>query len=409
MAILQVDSNGEAPKNAKIGDIVVTNGGSYEVVDVTGMNADQIQAAGIGYNPSSKLYSKKVSSITTKDLALQNYNTANQWLQQANTQAKQQLTSDYNTNLSNAMQSYNTNLSGLKQQANSVNQNYYDSVRQAKTDAYNAGKASMAGAVNRGMTNSSQSQAAANSLLYSVGTTMADLNSERNTLLNDIYTNINTLTQNYNIHLDELEKNKLAEELNSLSNNQLSYLVQIMAIDEYNADAYNNYRNQQMQMEWQSAENQKDRDHDIYMFGLQNKGNGGNGGNSGNNVSNGISSGGYNQAQATRLIDKALANGTITENEAKVLAGLMEDADVGLISYDAVVQQLNQYANTQKGTSSASGMLDRIVYGGGRNPYAWISGAVPASSVNQNSQYNGSRLEDLLYPNRTNPLITVGR
>ena len=378
MAILQVDSSGNAPKNAKTGDIVVTNGGSYEVVDVTGMSADQIKSAGIGYNPSSKLYSKKVSSITTKDLALQNYNTANQWLQQANTQAKQQLTSDYNTNLSNAMQSYNTNLSGLKQQANTVNQNYDDSVRQAKTDAYNAGKASMAGAVNRGMTNSSQAQAAANSLLYSVGTTMSDLNSERNTLLNDIYTNINTLTQNYNIQLDELEKNKLAEELNSLSNNQLSYLAQIMAIDEYNADAYNNYRNQQMQMEWQSAENQKDRDHDIYMFGLQNSGNSGNGGNGGGQT--------IPSAEAILPLingaDPALQQELVDYYNSVVAGrpGYTMDEFWRKLNGEDVPEDSN--ANTSANTST--GLITNMFsmpYDAGRNPYTFSRGTYTGSPL----------------------------
>ena len=213
-------------------------------------------------------------------LGLLDYSTADKWLEEANANAKQQLEADYNTNVANAQQTYNTNLADLNKQVNETDSNFTQSVRDAQQNAYYAGQASMQGAVGRGMTNSSQAQAAANSLLYGAGETMANLNLERNTLLDNIYTNINTLTQNHNIQLDELEKNRLAEELSMLSDNQLAYLDKIMAIDEYNATAKNNYNAMQTEMAWQSSEAQKDRDfnsaeaekdrnHDIYMQNLK--------------------------------------------------------------------------------------------------------------------------------------------
>lgn len=343
MAHHEVDEYGNAPKNAGIGDYITTAGGTYEIVDGASMTPEERSAQGIGYNPTSGLYSKKVSGITTSELSYQNYNTANQWKQQADRHVKQQLKADYETNLSNAMQGYNTNLAGLKNQETETKENYEQNVRDAQEAAYYSGQASMAGAANRGMANSAQSQAAANSLLYGVGNTMAELNSDKNMLLDKIYTNINTLTQNYNIQLDELERNKLAQELSMLSDNQLNYLAQVMNIDEFNADAYNNYRNQQMQMEWQSAENQKNRDHDIYMFGLQNGGYGGNGDNGNTNERDA-----YNLETALLNMDYPFTPQQLQDLERK-----LEGIRLGYVTVEDYQRTLNSYINSPSAPSYA--------------------------------------------------------
>lgn len=263
MAIWQVGKDGNAPKDAKVGDQIVTQGGTYEIIDGSqyqGMSPAQLKQAGVGYNQSSGKWSKRVSGVKSNDIALLNRNSLDQWFGQANNLAKQQLMSAYNTNISNVKQAYNKNKANYKKQIDATNADYEQYIRDAQADAYSNAIATAGSAANRGMANSTQSQAAASNAYFAAGDTMARLASNRSTLLNDIYTNLNTLTENYNIQLSELEKNRLADELAAMSNNQLQYLAQVMNIDQYNADAYNNLRNNQMQMEWQSSEAQKDRD-----------------------------------------------------------------------------------------------------------------------------------------------------
>ena len=56
MATVQVAPGGNAPEGTKIGDIVVTAGGNYKVVEPN--------TPGSSYNPTSNLWSVKVDSQT---------------------------------------------------------------------------------------------------------------------------------------------------------------------------------------------------------------------------------------------------------------------------------------------------------------------------------------------------------
>ena len=56
MATVQVAPGGNAPEGTKIGDIVVTAGGNYKVVEPN--------TPGSSYNPNSNLWSVKVDSQT---------------------------------------------------------------------------------------------------------------------------------------------------------------------------------------------------------------------------------------------------------------------------------------------------------------------------------------------------------
>lgn len=339
MAIYQVGKDGNAPKDAKVGDQIVTQGGMYEIIDGSqyqGMSPAQLKQAGVGYNQSSGKWSKRVSNVKTDDIALMNRSALDQWFSQANTLAKQQLMSAYNTNVSNTKQMYNKNKANYKKQIDATNEDYNQAMREAQSDAYYNAKATASSAANRGMANSAQAQAAASNAYFASGDTMARLASNRSTLLNDIYTNLNTLTENYNIQLNELEKNRLADELAALSNNQLQYLAQVMNIDQYNADAYNNLRNNQMQMEWQSSEAQKDRDFQARQAAL---------------------SRGYSNGQAAKQA-QAEAEGKKVEYFLEQISGLdnkeIQDKAysltdkyyAGLISYD---DWYNQYQNLIKG------------------------------------------------------------
>lgn len=349
MAIWQVGKDGNAPKNAKVGDQIVTQGGTYEIVDGSqyqGMSPAQLKQAGVGYNQSSGKWSKRVSGVKSNDIALLNRNSLDQWFGQANTLAKQQLMSAYNTNVSNVKQAYNKNKANYKKQIDATNADYEQYIRDAQADAYSNAIATAGSAANRGMANSTQSQAAASNAYFAAGDTMARLASNRSTLLNDIYTNLNTLTENYNIQLNELEKNRLADELAAMSNNQLQYLAQVMNIDQYNADAYNNLRNNQMQMEWQSSEAQKDRDFQARQAALSRSYSG--------NGSSKNSNGKYTGEQMTYFIDNALSKGQITEEQADALADYMYRAGIGLGSYNDVYSVLQDYVQSNGSRNGSS-------------------------------------------------------
>lgn len=263
MAVYYPDKNGNAPTDAKVGDQIVTAGGVYDVIDGSkyqGMSSSDLMKAGVGYNPTTGLYSKKVSNITSKDVFLQNRNTADTWLKQSNENITNKLNSEYNTNLSNLMQSFNTNKAGLRNQENQTRAEYDRAIQNSKEQSYYDAQESMLGASRNGIVNGALAQANANSAFYSGGKRTTELARDRITALNDIYTNLNTLTQNYNISLTELEKNKLAKELSMLNDNQLAYLEQVMNIDGYNTDVLNSVTQTRQQQEWQSAEAQKDRD-----------------------------------------------------------------------------------------------------------------------------------------------------
>lgn len=375
MAIWQVGKDGNAPKDAKVGDQIVTQGGTYEIIDGSqyqGMSPAQLKQAGVGYNQSSGKWSKRVSGVKSNDIALLNRNSLDQWFGQANTLAKQQLMSAYNTNVSNVKQAYNKNKANYKKQIDATNADYEQYIRDAQADAYSNAIATAGSAANRGMANSTQSQAAASNAYFAAGDTMARLASNRSTLLNDIYTNLNTLTENYNIQLNELEKNRLADELAAMSNNQLQYLAQVMNIDQYNADAYNNLRNNQMQMEWQSSEAQKDRDFQARQAALS------------RSYSNGQSA---KQAQAAELqaaAEKAdlfaghNADG-LSDEQLQQLQYMIAMIPYGEYTYDDVVRQVGAYKqdNSRKANAhpkidsflnSNEGKLITKIFGNSHNP-----------------------------------------
>lgn len=328
MAVYNVQKDGNAPKEARAGDYVVTAGGTYQVLDgaaYQGMNEQQLAAAGVGYNPSSGLYSRKVSNATSAPTAItagntgssidqntvptgstNNYNSgsgtpnvnnspttisptlnlggsnsngndvvlrtsdaADEWLQTANNALSAQLESNYNTNVSNAKQAYVNSLSGLHDEAAAAKANYLANILQNREDIYFDAISAMNGANNRGMVNSPQGQAMTNSMLWKGALRGSELRSERDTLLDSVYNDINTLTTNYNIQLSELEKNKLQDELEGMSNNQLAYLAEIMEIDAYNADARNTATQNNIAMNFEAQQTQAQRDYEAIQTQAQ--------------------------------------------------------------------------------------------------------------------------------------------
>lgn len=271
MAYYNVEASGNAPSNAKAGDYVVTAGGTYQVMDSSkykGMTSEQLKSAGVGYNPSSGLYSKKVNNTTSNEATMIGTNSLDDWLKSSNAASQAKINSSYNTNVANAKKSYNENIAGQKTQAEQIKNDYLESMLQAQSDAYYNSVAAVQGAGSRGMSNSQQAQAAANSALYAGAESKNTAIRDRNEKLNEIYSNINTLAQNYNVTLDELDKNKLADELSSMNENQLNYLAKVMEIESTNASTLNTANQNRIAREFEAEENQKARDYEAQQAEL---------------------------------------------------------------------------------------------------------------------------------------------
>ena len=385
MAVYYPDSSGNAPSNAKAGDQIVTAGGTYEVVDGSqyqGMSSSDLLKSGVGYNPSTGLYSKKVSTITSKDAFLQNTNTADKWLKESNENITNKLNADYNTNISSLMRDYNTNLAGLKQQQNQTNAEYDESIQDSKKQSYYDAQESILGASRNGISNGMLAQAGANNAFYSGSQRTTDLARDRITALNDIYTNINTLTQNYNISLTELEKNKLAQELSALSDNQLAYLEQVMNIDTYNADVLNSITQTRQEQEWQAAENakdreenQKDRDLQLKLAMMSNSGSGGGGysGGSGSGSSGNSSEDLQSEAELA-LLDAEYYADQLTDAQRNTISYWIQKIPYGESSREAVQKLIQSYlqentkeSSSGKKSSSSSAFGNTKIFV--RNPY----------------------------------------
>ena len=242
MAVYKVNPNGSAPKNAVAGDTIVTAGGTYEVVDGSaykGMSASQLKANGVGYNPTSGLYSKKVNDVNTNQVALMDNGILDKWLNSANQQAQASIDGAYNTSVATAEKAYNASRSDYEQSIDDVKKDYISSITRNNMNAYNDSIASLEGAQSRGLINSGLGQAMTNASLWGASIQDSEITRDRDKMVNTLKRDINTLTKNYNVTLSELERAKLNQEIEKLNDNQLQYLTGMLEVNKYNTGAIN--------------------------------------------------------------------------------------------------------------------------------------------------------------------------
>ena len=157
MSIYQVQANGDAPTNAKSGDYVVTAGGTYQVLDSSkynGLSKEELAGAGVSYNPSSGLYSKKVSGITPNEYQPLSADSLNNWRTQTNQASIANLESAYQDNRRNLARTYNDSMNSYNQQKEDVKQNYLDNITQLYDDTYYNNAQALENASSRGLTSS---------------------------------------------------------------------------------------------------------------------------------------------------------------------------------------------------------------------------------------------------------------
>lgn len=316
MATLQVQSNGNAPSNAKVGDHIITAGGTYEVLDSSqyqGKSAEELASAGVGYNPSSGLYSKKISNVTNytgnaqstiPQLSLRTSDTARQWANTQNQKVSADLDSAYYQNRQDAYNTYMDSITRQNQQANDVNQAYLDNISKLYDDTYQNNNAVLERMASRGLTSSGLGNAMQVSALADASKQNAQYRAQRNRDLNNIETEMNNLTNQYNVNLDTLAKKLRSDKISALSQNEIAFLEQVMAIEEYNTNAENQalmtqqqqaYEAEQamLQREFQGGQNALDRQLQMDMLLMQLGGSGGSYGGGGGYRRGGYGYGGY--------------------------------------------------------------------------------------------------------------------
>lgn len=274
MATLKVQDNGNAPSSAKVGDHIVTAGGTYQVLDSSqyqGKSPEELASAGVGYNPSSGLYSKKISDVTNftgkaqstiPQLSLRTSDTARQWANTQNQKVSSDLDSAYYQNRQDAYNSYMDAITRQNQQANDVNQAYLDNVSKLYNDTYQNNNAVLERMASRGLTSSGLGNAMQVSALANASKQNADYRAQRNRDLNNIETEMNNLTNQYNVNLDTLAKKLRSDKISALSQNEIAFLEQVMAIEEYNANVENQALATQQQQAFDAEQSMLNREYE---------------------------------------------------------------------------------------------------------------------------------------------------
>ena len=273
MAIYRSDGAGNGPSGLKVGDKVVTSkGGTWQILDSNkykNMTSDQLKSSGVSYNPVTGYYSTRLQdNDDASDLALANK------LSNLRTYDKSALKSSYDAYLqqmtSELLKNFNTNMANLTKTYRDNYTNYYDQINSTKndyakniqdlydnTDLNNA--MALQQAANRGMTSAAQGVAMGTSGLMSASQKASQLTSDRDTLISSIQSQLNRLTENYNVDKDLLEANFSADKLNAMSTARLEWLRASLDIDSDEIGTYNSFLNSHYQNEYNSNEAEKER------------------------------------------------------------------------------------------------------------------------------------------------------
>lgn len=351
MAIYNVQSDGNAPKNATTGDYVVTSGGTYEVLDgskYSSMSKEELANAGVGYNPSSGLYSKKVSNISPNDYSALGTDGVEKWLSASNKKATADLNSAYAANKQNLSRTYNSSLSDYEQQKADVRQNYLDNITNLYEDTYYNNAKSLENASARGLTSSGLGNAMVVSGLVDASNQNAYYRASRDNDLNKITSAVNALTNNYNVDLDALNAKLSADKNAALSENEVAYLNALMSLEQYNNQMYNDML---------KTKQQQDYEKEMYLLQLANSG--GYGGGYGGGYRSGYRGGYYggnNNSSSDEITDYMRAayaydlaeRSGFSNTQLKTLEGLVYGVKNGNASLSDVNRALTKmsYANS---------------------------------------------------------------
>ncbi len=273
MAIYRSDGAGNGPSGLKVGDKVVTSkGGTWQILDSNkykNMTSDQLKSSGVSYNPVTGYYSTRLQdNDDASDLALanklSNLRTYDKSALKSSYDAYlQQMTSEllknFNTNMANLTKTYRDNYTNYYNQIGSTKNDYAKNIQDLYDSTYLNNAMALQQAANRGMTSAAQGVAMGTSGLMSASQKASQLTSDRDTLISSIQSQLNRLTENYNVDKDLLEANFSADKLNAMSTARLEWLRASLDIDSDEIGTYNSFLNSHYQNEYNSNEAEKER------------------------------------------------------------------------------------------------------------------------------------------------------
>ena len=269
-------SNGNSPAGLKVGDYSVTsNGQVYQVLDSSkykNMSSDQLKSHGVSYNPATGYYSKQVTGkaansiknqFTASQVAdsarYQNKDTLNQWKDAYIQSQLAGLQQNFNTNKANLLKTYNKNYSDLYGQIGSAENANKKNIQDLYDQTYLNNAMAIQQAANRGITSAAQGVAMGTSGLMSASKQAAQLTADKDQLVHNIQLKLNDLTANYNIDKDMLDANFNANKLATMSTADLQWLQQALDIDNQNNTTWNNFYNNELQNQYNTAEREAEQ------------------------------------------------------------------------------------------------------------------------------------------------------
>ena len=273
MAVYNSMADGNAQKGLTVGDLVKTpKGGTWQILDsgiYSGMTSDQLKAAGVNYNPTNGYYSKlytggdedtiKTVGDYTSYGKYQDTSMLDKWKDAYIQSQVAKLQSAYNKNLANLTKTYRDNYTNYYNQIGSTKNDYAKNIQDLYDSTYLNNAMALQQAANRGMTSAAQGVAMGTSGLMSASQKASQLTSDRDTLISSIQSQLNRLTENYNVDKDLLEANFSADKIAAMSDAELQYINSALDIENNNNNTYNSWAQIGIQNKYNSGEAEKER------------------------------------------------------------------------------------------------------------------------------------------------------
>ena len=273
MAVYNSMADGNAQKGLTVGDLVKTpKGGTWQILDsgiYSGMTSDQLKAAGVNYNPTNGYYSKlytggdedtiKTVGDYTSYGKYQDTSMLDKWKDACIQSQVAKLQSAYNKNLANLTKTYRDNYTNYYNQIGSTKNDYAKNIQDLYDSTYLNNAMALQQAANRGMTSAAQGVAMGTSGLMSASQKASQLTSDRDTLISSIQSQLNRLTENYNVDKDLLEANFSADKIAAMSDAELQYINSALDIENNNNNTYNSWAQIGIQNKYNSGEAEKER------------------------------------------------------------------------------------------------------------------------------------------------------
>lgn len=289
-----------------------------------------------GYNNS-----KNVSTIDTTPLI--------DWKNNYIKQQTAELEKAYNDAIAERDNAYNKNVSEYLASIDDARNAYKSNINTLYEDTYKNNVLAQQQAASRGLTSSAQGVALGTSGLMSATRQASNLANDRDVAINKINLALNNLSSENDIAKATLKSNLDLDKISKMSDAEVKYIAQLMSALEYNSTEQNKYNLSKddaeakyllamMQNEWQSGENQKDRDLQKELAKLSARSYGGYGGgyyrNGYSNGSSGTrSSGNSTENSKIAWFEKVANSGQYTESQILKAQQMLEKgystSDVG--------------------------------------------------------------------------------